>query len=661
MISRKNFSIETDNSINRFNNFYEDFIIDFTIHYNQEGKELDYKFLSLMNKIFCNIMQSNYFIKSHDNNYQLVNYHNAYLTIHNKSDKVNLSYYIMTNTIKNISSDLLVKINTLQDDIENIINDEDYSSFKERHEAKNKFIEVVSSAFTDNERKEFNKFLINFPEYNFFFKKKTIQEIITSKANNELEIIKKDSFVDHYNDIKTIFPSGFYEKFKDENEEFYKIKQFIKYDLELDYLYDEEELVDKDIWFTFKKNNEYLGGAYIHSDKYSTFLDRLNILKYERNEINIKKALKNIINQPEVKNDLILFNTSIFSDYFSNKEIRKINKDKRIYFSMNEHKLFLDMSFFIESNNLENYKEEILNDFYHKVIIEKQHYINSDKFEYQKDIFNNSIKEKYLKNDEIKEILDRESFINNIIYKHTPDLLYDHLTKKLKRLDFIFEDTIDKKTKNSSVTKNLIKFLDKIDIPIKEESRLLIFSNIHKIGEFIESEQYDYQKEKNNEYFKFNYNILYDFLIDNNILPKGNLVKLYRLENLNEEGIYRGKNNIFNRNKMLEYSDKKLPHQERNLCQIFNSDIIENNYLKNLYFGFSNEIQLKNWFLHDIKDLTNAKVKLFEYEINENYLLSTSKQVAFLKDRSISKKELNLNNFLGINKVKTKIKIKKTL
>lgn len=663
MISRKKFSIVVDESINKQNDFYEDFAIDFTVnHFNVNGK-FNFQFLSLMNKVYCNIMQSTFFKNAIGDRYELVNFENKYLATHDKEYNTNSFYNIPIYSIVNCPKKLEKDVLKLNDAIDDILFNEDYPNLILRNKARHKYKEIVPIELNSLEKVYLDNFLKNFPEYNIFFKKKTIKETLEYKSDNELVVVKKDSFKDHLDDIRSMFPYKFYDEFKDLNEEFYKIKDFIRYDINLDYFFDDSKVIDKDIWFTFKINNEYKGGTHIHSDNYSTTISTLSIFNQNKNDTNMKKIFKFISQQDEVKSDLMFFDKSCFSEDISNKDIRRINKEKRIYFTKNEQDLFLDISFFIDNNNLEFQKEEILNKFYETVILDKQHLINSDAFSYREMDFNNKIKEEYLINAKPKEIKSREDFLNNLIFNHSPELLPKQLKKELTDLNFSFEE-MDIKTKKSTSTKDLIVFLEKINIKIDEKARSLIFSNISSIGNFIDileyqTDIYDSSENDNKNIFKINYNLLYDFLIDNSILPKGDIVKIYRLEDVKGKGIYTSENTVIKKNKILDYSDNKLPSKERALCQIFNPDI-DQEYQDKFYFGFSDIKQLKKWTRSDTLELVNSDFKLFEYEVNENYLLKTSKQVAFIIEKSTSKKEIDLVQALDlkINKPNKNIKNK---
>lgn len=164
-----------------------------------------------------------------------------------------------------------------------------------------------------------------------------------------------------------------------------------------------------------------------------------------------------------------------------------------------------------------------------------------------------------------------------------------------------------------------------------------------------------------NSSISFNYNSLYDVLIDNNILDSHNVI-IYRLENVddNNKGVF--VSNIGE--KLKEFYNPSIqpsPLEEPLLKSIF-YDLENRDFGKGWYFSFSNIDDMHKWLgKYDDQDnydlflsiLNECNIEIVEYEINDCYTLETDNQVCFFMNKAT---KLKSYNFKKLNKKKNSYK-----
>lgn len=657
MKSRKNFGLTTDKHYSIFNGFQEDFQIDFSVYLLYNSKKLNFDNLSLLNKIYCNFMNSGYFKDVFGNEtYKLVNFDNKFLVTRNMKSNNNLHYEFSDSQLLNCPRSIIEAKSILENEIDDLLESPDFDNYREKIDFRHSFKEVVSYDLDSQEKKIMDDFLKDFPEYQFFYSKNTVKDLLTNKINNQEQkiIVNKNSdFMEHYSKIKTIFPFDFYEKYEDPTSEFRKVKLFLTSDLGLNYFYDTEQIIDNDIWFSFENNNLYCGGCLVHSNEYGTIIESAAIFNKEHNNKNIKQIFKDILNQPEIKKDVIFQTKHLFKDT-SDKEIRQLYNSKRLYFTGRETELFLDISYFIDVNKLTDQKEVILEDFYKNILLPNQKLINSDVISNNLLNLNNKIKNKYNSNLVFENNdISRNDFINVCVFLHHKEDIWGHIDRS--KINFTFDIELKELNSKEIPAFEIKQFLSTIGINLNNKVFETLIEDLNKLGKYTDF----YKENEKLQIFELDYHKLYDFLIEKEVLNKGNIIKIYRIEDDESIGLYRSKKITMNNSKAYDYSHRKIPNNERNLAQIFKSNRYETEYHNQYFFGFLNKKQIENWFKDDINELVkNNHLKVVEYEIPENYAIITNLQVAFNKEKSVILKSLDLNKFFNndFNKNKKTIK-----
>lgn len=646
MKSRTKFGLKTEEYFSVFNSFYEDFHIDFSVYLLYNSKKLDFNNLSILNKIQCNFMNSEYFQNIFGSEaYKLVNFNDKFLVVRSMKDNTNLHYQFSEGQLVNCPQSIITAKSNLEEKIEDLMDDPSFKSYNEKIKFRDSFKEIVSHKLNDKENKILIDFLKEFPEYEFFNKKDTVKSFLTTKIkNNDVNIItiKNNDFIDHYSRVKTIFPFDFYNEYTDPSNEFKKIKMFLSNDLGLNYFYDTENIIDNDIWFSFEKNNSYIGGGLVHSNEYATIIESVAIFNKEHNNINIKKIFKDILNNEDISKDIIFKPKHLFKD-ITDKEIRKLYKEKRLYLNKSEIELFLDISYFIDVHKLSDKKEEILNDFYQNIILGNQKLLNSESIDYNILKLNNVIKDKhYSELSLVSNTINRNDFINVCIFLNHKEDINSHIEKN--KTDFNFSIEVNEFNNREIPAVKIQDLLNVMGLNLKKENYEKLIENINDIGSFIA-----YHKHNSEiQIFELDYHKLYDFLLDNNVLDKGNKIKVYRIEDKEDIGLYISKNTSIKDSNLYNYSNRKLPKNERKLTQIFKNNRDKTGYHSKYFFGFSDKKQIENWFHDDIKDIIkNNNIKLVEYEIHSNYAVLTKLQVAFDKSKSAFVKNIDINEFLN--------------
>ncbi len=623
------------------------YYIDFLLYSYNNNLEPNFDTLKKINKLFCYLLDNKFLNETLGSKFKFVQLTENLFVPFNVNDKSSVFFSVDDYPFENINEDFLDYIRKIDLLIEDEFLEIDFPNYFDRQKAKNNYIKEENININEEEFYLLNDFLKINPQY------KELLKSYNSKNNNkDIEVVKYSYFEDHYNDLKNITPK-ILDNYLDNSNNFNLFISFL-YDYNFDYIHSQYSVTNINNWFTIKRGDLFIGGASIDSNYISSKIN-INFINKEKIESNYKSTLKNILKQDNLFDDLIIKN--IDENIISKKDIRRLNKDKRIYFTYQEEDLFLEIYNFIVENKLNYKKEEILNDFYQNVIILKQNLINKDDYSYIKESSLINFKNKYstYKNtDNIIEI-DRLNFIK-ISLSNDSSEKFKHFVSGNENfttyLYFDLDDNDNDKDKDENINlkigKNIRKFLEKINIKIEESDLLKLIFNVNNLGKF----------NINLNDYSLNLNKLYDYLIDNNILKKFETKIIYRLENDKGDGIYRSENSFIEKNALLEYSRRKLPTRDLNLSMIFTKNYEDKDleeYKKNYYFGFSNLEDIKKWFLDDIKLFKNNEIYLAKYEIPENYIINSSLQVAFIKDKSKFIEKIKYNDLI-LKEENTKIR-----
>lgn len=615
----------------------EIFFIDFLSYSFKNNLNPSIETLNIMNKIFCFFFNNKFITDINGKNFKLVDINNNFFVPHDIKNKTNLLFSTENYSFEEIDEKFLEYINKFDLIMEDQFPEIEYPDYFKRQKAKNNYVKEIDIFFNYFESSILDDFLKFKPNY-----KSLLNKYQKNQKIDTIEIIKHEYFEDHYKNINQIIPNILNDLLIKEESKFMFDLIFLNQNYNFNYIHSMHSVKNVENWFTIKKGENFIGGASLSSNYVSSKID-INFIESEKNEKNYKSILKYILKQDNLFNDIILKNIDL--NIISNKEIRRINKNKRLYFTNQEEDLFLEVKNFIVSNNLNNKKEEILNDFYEKTILYKQNLVNKEDYSYIKESTIINLKNKYFENSNSENLIeiDRLNFIKLGLSMGSAESFKEFISGGDNPNTYLyFELDNDSINLNLRAGKKIKEFLENINIKINEAQFLNLIFNVKNLGKL--NEQHNY--------YELSLNKIYDYLVDNKILKKFPDKIIYRLEKENGEGIYRTEESIFKQNKFLEYSRRKLPSKEINLNIIFNSDYDNKDleeYKKNYYFGFSDLKQINNWFLEDIETLLKNDVYLVKYEVPENYVINTKSQTAFIKDKSkfiekIRYKDLYLKN-----------------
>lgn len=609
-----------------------------------------------------------------------------------------VDHYVMMNTLDNsildnlyIDSDgvnelddkynmyLFEPLQELSSKVSEMIYDENESFFSRRNKYFKSCHKVEPFLTEDDNKLKAEFFLSEYASvYQYNVATKSLKSLLHEKLGQEqqIEISHDLNFSDHYERIKNSIINP-YPEFNGKDNEFYKKTSFIANELNFKYISPSYKTANTDIghndvsWIYVKHDNKYSGGSVIMHDIASEVRE-ISLKTSIRNKNNYLAIINSIIENSDTQKDLFIMHDSVHK-YSLNDELRKNNKNKRIYYSRVEKDMFYDLYGFMAQNKLYDYSDKIFDSFYKNIILKNQFSTQEELFDSEKpELLVKAFKEKLM-----------------ITYK---DIIQDRQQLFETRKDFIQHcylkdegnDYLDYFLQYSFHSTNLA-----FSMPSEHDINYDIQPLIEKVKSFVEDQfgplnddqeedlyhrikanyQISYEYGSDSYHKEFSYHALYDYLTDNKfIIPKNNdIVKAYRFEMADGSGPYKG--NIDGKDLMdqssyqvFNYAQRKEPIQDREISTLFidteGKGMLKNNYKEKYIFGFTNKKQLESWFTQkEIENFKNNNMKLCLYEFYEKDAIATNIQVAFRKNYYLSKKEISFDEFFDFKK-ENKVKLK---
>lgn len=147
-------------------------------------------------------------------------------------------------------------------------------------------------------------------------------------------------------------------------------------------------------------------------------------------------------------------------------------------------------------------------------------------------------------------------------------------------------------------------------------------------------------------YANVDLNELYDVIIDKQPNNIKDIIKIYRIENSENQGVY---------SVGLGYSllnPGEAPHKDGNISFVFRAEVTD--YMKKWNFGFKNKSQIQKWLdisnKEKILKLENSGLNLVEIKINKNKIVEGKEQVIFKQEDVLSRTKVNIENILNEKK-----------
>lgn len=492
--------------------------------------------------------------------------------------------------------------------------------------------------------------------------RESLKFLITQKINNENDVItveKNDFFVNHY---QKIINNSYLNVFGESDINSENFTDKFLHSLMNDFGYRNvvqsgiDESNDEMVFFNITVNGKTVGGTTVFERNNYSEINNIDIISKYDNVDFIKNALHEIVNNLPKDINLIC---NIQREETSQNMLDAIGifnseSDIKIYSSSHEIKAFKELNKFYELNNISEEDRKMISlDHFEKIIknIEENPEINQSYLE-KLDI--------YVKSENINSI-DRKAFLEKCMYK----------TQEEKRVDDYFMSNYSFIRKGIDI-ENTNETSEEIKNNIFEiTNRLLINMNVSldlfqkealkdNIKKNIASARYETRLE-------YNFNHVYDFLCEENIIKNKGKEKIYRLEvndkkdssqsSLYKQDVLKGdkkKNYIYN------LYDRRGPVSEKGLNYVFHKDNGQAGFCQEWYFAFKNKEQLTKWFdQNSLENLDKENIKIGIYEVDKNMMMESRRQVIFKKEKSIKIKQENIFDFLG--KEEPKQKIKKTL
>jgi len=248
--------------------------------------------------------------------------------------------------------------------------------------------------------------------------------------------------------------------------------------------------------------------------------------------------------------------------------------------------------------------------------------------------------------------MKRKDFLKYFATKYPKEYLSDYQSLSLD-IDLTNEDD-----KGTFCLLYLNSIFDDIFTAMKADS-FKICKNIVKI-DF----DWDYAEEySDNDIWRYssriNLNQLYDEIILNHKIY-GNTTTLYRLEDLNNKGLYDGKGWA-----AMEKSTGFHPGPEEDLsfAKIFDfrNYYIENEYKREWNFSFKDLEQLKSWVgdKATLEKLIDLNFVIKEISISENCVIAGTHQAIYKKHGIIHEQSLELSSVSNLFEVPSKLTTKK--
>jgi len=491
----------------------------------------------------------------------------------------------------------------------------------------------------------------------------SLKFLIMQKINNEsdvIEIEKNDLFVNHYQKLIT---NSYLNLFGEKNVSSENFTDKFLYSLINDFGYRNivqsgiEESNDEMIFFNISVNGKTVGGTTVFERNNYSEINNIDVISKYDNVDFIKNALKGIVNNlPKDINLICNIEREETSQNMLNA-IQEFNRenDIKIYSSSHEIKAFKELNKFYELNNIsEEDRKKISIDHFEKIIKNIQE--NPDINKAYLENLNIYVKPENLNN------IDRKTFLEKAMYKtqdekRVNDYFMSNNSFIRKGIDIEKTNEFSKEIRNSifETTNNfLISMNVNLDLFQKEALKDNIAINTINVS-------YD-------ERIEYNFNHVYDFLCEENIIKNKEKIKIYRLEaddnqeSLESSSLY--KQAILEGDKEKNYVhnlyDRRGAVSEKGLNYVFHKDHGKTGFCQEWYFAFKNKEQLIKWFdQNSLENLDKENIRIGIYEVDKNMMMESRRQVIFKKEKSIKIKQENIFDFLG--KEEPKQKIKKTL
>lgn len=478
----------------------------------------------------------------------------------------------------------------------------------------------------------------------------SIEDFLSKKLNTkqEIELEVNDSFYKHYKNIESVPYFDLFDS-NSEHEKYERISYFLNNDLRMDSIIPMslDETTTEYKFVTVKKNNKVIGGLSIEDNQDYYNIYSIDLIQSEDNTGNYLTIFNKIHDSIKDEKRLLL-KTSRTENINLKEAVENINLPKYIK-NQNDIDDFEKIVILINENAIS--------------IKNKKEIFNSLNTQNPKEVLNKIERDKNILKEKI-ENLDRIQF--NFLM--TSKIIKEN-EKKYSLLGFEFNKNIFQSSENNVDEMNVIIFdalhksginLDMLQkIALEEDIKLK--SNFNIANETFESKSFEYK-----------FNDLYDFLSSQNIIKNKNKIQIYRLETnddlektKNGRGLYNidlldsNKNDTY----VSDRYDRRMPHQEPLIKDIFNRNYVGDSSHKEWFFGFKNKEQMANWFDESIlKEMEKSQnVKVSVYEIDEHSVIGNNKQAIFKKGNSVKKYEIKISEFLNIqnlNKIKNVRKLK---
>lgn len=675
---------------NKMSNFFNE-LLEFKLTYDGELKLQDY---NMINKVMVNYFNSGVFKEFIGGKYKLskMDGQEHYALYDSSHDGPVNNLYIADDTYVAIEEKYPVmgkryveQLAEFIEAVENSIHDPADNFMIKRKKYLSK-MKVVDFSMSDEELKFQDSFFKSEigQHYNVNFKTQTIKTLIEDKLNMEspIQTLFCNNFAEHYSLLKQMMPYEFYPEYIGSAYAFNKQCHFMHDELDLLYMpsktdhYEHSRNIDHQ-WVLLHQKNRYAGGVVISKDTVNE-IRHISLKKSVENKDNYKKILNDILSHDSCSKSVFITAPEI-QDYGLEDELRKEYKNRPLYFTQKEKHAYFILEAFIELNGLSSQGEKIKNDFYKNVILKNDKIINGeDLFEYSyeqqlspvdllMDKFKLDVLKKYQKSTNNLEVIDRESFIRRcFVSQHDESDYKYYLQNHYEGLDFAFRIPLD--GNGTTDILNIVKpFLLDQDIDYNSDVHKALYTSIDQYKQIATHES------TNKQFLTYSYHTLYETLSSLNVIKtKQEPSYVFRLELADGKGVYKSDDSAddfitTNNAAILEYDQRKVPQRDKGLSTLFlaydSRYMISNNYADHYNFAFTSKEQMLSWFDKD-ELMTFAKLgtKLYRYEVPAVNMIASQVQVAFNRDKVISKTELNLHEFLNtepeIKPVKTnKIKL----
>lgn len=518
--------------------------------------------------------------------------------------------------------------------------------------------------FNDLDNEYYNSFKIKSEIVQKLSKPENLKFLIMQKLNNENDVIKvekSDFFVEHYQKLTKNSYLNILEETDVNNEKF--ANKFL-HSLMNDFGYRNvvqsgiDESNDEMLFFSVSVNGKTVGGTTVFERNNYFEINNIDVVAKYDNVDFIKKSLQEIVkNLPSGISIICNMERKETSENMLSA-IKEFNNESeiKIYSSPNEVKAFKELNKFYELNNISEEDRKIISSEHFAEIIKNiENNPDVNKFYSEK-------LESYGRPENISNI-DRKSFLEKAMYK----------TQDEKSINdyFMYDRNFIRKGIDIENTNEPLKNIEKTVFEIT--NNLLISMNIYldlfqkeALKDNIEKNITTARYEARHEY---NFNHVYDFLCEENIIKTKAKTKIYRLE-ANDNKLSSQSTSLYKqdtlkgdkeRNYIHNLYDRRGPVSEKGLNYVFHKDNAQEGFCQEWFFAFKNKEQLTRWLDEEsLKTLNQGDVKIGIYEVDNNMMMESRRQVIFKKEKSKKISQENIFDFLenDISKPKTKRKIK---